>query len=177
MTNSDLQSSTLAIIRIPTGKYRKIAQRHWGLTDEQMKGMHVHHRIPVSEGGTNDPANLYVCSPWFHYAVWHLKDPKLRLVLWAHAASQLTQGSTGWKWSEETIEKMRIAATGRRPSEETRAKLRERKLGKTLGEEWSNSISEGRLKTPRSPCPHCGTLCQPHTLKRWHLDNCKHKPN
>jgi len=36
-----------------------------------MKGMHVHHRIPVSRGGTNDPSNLYVCSPSFHAWIWH----------------------------------------------------------------------------------------------------------
>ena len=36
-----------------------------------MKGMHVHHRIPVSKGGTNDPSNLFVCSPYFHKNVWH----------------------------------------------------------------------------------------------------------
>lgn len=57
---------------IPKGSYRKIAQRNWNLTDEQMVGMHVHHRVPVSEGGTNDPANLYVCSPSCH-SMWHGK--------------------------------------------------------------------------------------------------------
>jgi len=36
-----------------------------------MKGMHVHHRIPVSQGGTDDPTNLYVCSPSFHRWGWH----------------------------------------------------------------------------------------------------------
>ncbi len=56
---------------MPTGNYRKIAQTNWGLTDEQMKGMHVHHRVHQSNGGTNDPANLYVCSPSFHANVWH----------------------------------------------------------------------------------------------------------
>ena len=56
---------------IPKGNHRKIAQKNWGLTDEQMKGMHVHHRIHRSDGGTNDPANLYVCTPEFHAYVWH----------------------------------------------------------------------------------------------------------
>ena len=60
-----------ALVLQTTGPYRTIAQKHWGLTKEQMKGMHVHHRIPQSEGGTNDPSNLYVCSPWFHANVWH----------------------------------------------------------------------------------------------------------
>ena len=36
-----------------------------------MKGMHVHHRIPLSKGGTNDASNLYVCSGSFHAWVWH----------------------------------------------------------------------------------------------------------
>jgi len=59
------------LLVIPKGGYRRTAQTNWGLTDEQMKGMHVHHRIPVSKGGTNDPANLYVCSPSFHAFCWH----------------------------------------------------------------------------------------------------------
>ena len=62
------------IVKIPSGSHRRIAQVHWGLTKEQMKGMHVHHRIPRSKGGTNDPSNLYVCSPWFHTCVWHAED-------------------------------------------------------------------------------------------------------
>lgn len=60
-----------AIVRLPTEHYRKVAKKHWGLTDEQMAGKHVHHRIPRSKGGTNDPSNLFVCSPWFHAHVWH----------------------------------------------------------------------------------------------------------
>ena len=60
-----------ALVLQTTGPYRTIAQKHWGLTKEQMKGMHVHHRIPQSEGGTNDPSNLYVCSSWFHANIWH----------------------------------------------------------------------------------------------------------
>jgi hypothetical protein len=39
-----------------------------------MKGMHVHHRVKRSDGGTNDPTNLYVCSEWFHNNVWHSED-------------------------------------------------------------------------------------------------------
>jgi hypothetical protein len=60
-----------SIVKVDSRPYRKIAQDNWGLTDDQMKGMHVHHRVPVSRGGTNDPSNLYVCSPSFHAWVWH----------------------------------------------------------------------------------------------------------
>ena len=61
----------LSIVKVDKRHYRTIARENWGLTKEQMKGMHVHHRIPVSEDGTNDPSNLYVCSPKFHAEVWH----------------------------------------------------------------------------------------------------------
>jgi hypothetical protein len=60
-----------ALVLLPKGSHREIAQKNWGLTNEQMKGMHVHHRIPRSKGGTDAPENLYVCSPWFHQEVWH----------------------------------------------------------------------------------------------------------
>jgi hypothetical protein len=61
----------VSIVKVDKRSYRAIARDNWGLTREQMKGMHVHHRIPRSKGGTNDPTNLYVCSPWFHDVVWH----------------------------------------------------------------------------------------------------------
>ena len=51
--------------------YRKVAQQHWGLTDEQMEGMQVHHFPPVNEGGRNVPEHLYVCSPQMHQKGWH----------------------------------------------------------------------------------------------------------
>ncbi len=51
--------------------YRRVAQLHWGLTDEQMLGMHVHHHPPVSEGGRNIPEHLYVCSSSIHSNGWH----------------------------------------------------------------------------------------------------------
>ena len=59
------------IVKVDNRKYSEIARTNWGLTKKQMKGMHVHHRIPRSQGGTNDPSNLYVCSPWFHRHIWH----------------------------------------------------------------------------------------------------------
>jgi len=72
-----------SIVKVDTRNYRAIAQENWGLTDSQMKGMHVHHRIPRSQGGTNDPSNLYVCSPEFHSRVWH------NGLYWAETATTL----------------------------------------------------------------------------------------
>jgi hypothetical protein len=64
----------VSIVKVDLRPYRKIAQENWGLTNEQMKGMHVHHRVPVCQGGSNDPCNLYVCSAWYHQQVWHAED-------------------------------------------------------------------------------------------------------
>lgn len=66
-----IMNKDVSIVPADKRPYRIIAQKNWGLTDEQMKGKHVHHRIKRSEGGTNDPCNLYVCSPSFHRYIWH----------------------------------------------------------------------------------------------------------
>jgi len=78
----------ISIVRVDTRNYRRIAQDNWGLTRQQMKGMHVHHRIPRSQGGTNDPSNLYVCSSWFHKYVWHAEDSYNSLISYANAGGQ-----------------------------------------------------------------------------------------
>jgi hypothetical protein len=64
----------LSIVKVDKRPYRVIAQENWGLTDAQMKGRHVHHRIKKSEGGTNDPSNLYVCTEEYHDKVWHADE-------------------------------------------------------------------------------------------------------
>lgn len=64
----------VSIVRVDTRHHRVIARENWGLTKDQMKGKHVHHRIKRCDGGTNDPSNLYVCSEWFHDNVWHADD-------------------------------------------------------------------------------------------------------
>lgn len=66
--------NNVSLVPVDKRHYRKIAQQNWGLTNEQMKGMHVHHRIPVSQGGTNDASNLYICSPSFHRWIWHVGE-------------------------------------------------------------------------------------------------------
>jgi hypothetical protein len=62
-----------------TTEYRRVAQKHWNLTDEQMNGMHVHHEPPVAIGGRNIPEHLYVCSSSMHSNGWHkgYQFPKL----------------------------------------------------------------------------------------------------
>jgi hypothetical protein len=93
-----------SIVKVDTRPYRKIAQENWNLTDEQMKGMHVHHRIPVSKGGTNDPSNLYVCSPSFHANIWH--GGKYRIITNATEVARLGGLSGGSKGGTTTKKRL-----------------------------------------------------------------------
>ena len=78
----------VSIVKVDSRHYRIIARENWGLTREQMKGKHVHHRISISDGGTNDPTNLYVCGPWFHKNVWHAEDGYNSLIPYAHEGGE-----------------------------------------------------------------------------------------
>lgn len=78
----------VSIVKVDKRNYRVIARENWGLTREQMRGKHVHHRIAVSDGGTNDPSNLYVCGPWFHKNIWHAEDKYNSLIPHAEAGGQ-----------------------------------------------------------------------------------------
>jgi hypothetical protein len=77
--------NNVSIVLVDKRPYRKIAQDNWGLTNEQMRGKHVHHRILKSDGGTNDPSNLYVCSPSFHRWGWHNGE---KFVEWANLGAE-----------------------------------------------------------------------------------------
>jgi hypothetical protein len=103
----------LSIVLVDKRHHRKIAQDNWGLTDEQMKGKHVHHRIHRSRGGTNDPSNLFVCSPWFHQHVWHDGDEWIE---WASEGGKLGAESCRQKrlndpeWVKKESERASAAA-------------------------------------------------------------------
>lgn len=179
-------STSSAIIPVSRGHYRKIAQRNWGLTNEQMKGMHVHHRIPVSEGGTNDPANLYVCSPWFHSYVWHGNDSYRPMIEWCS-----TNGSKGgikrakqrYSCSDETRQKMSGTRKGRKHSKQHAKAISKAKKGKIpifteeSRERWLNGLRKPKGPQPKVTCPYCGKIGGRNALTRFHFDNCKHKPN
>lgn len=46
--------------------YRRVAQLHYGLTDEEMTGLDIHHNPPRCLGGRNIPEHLYVYHPITH---------------------------------------------------------------------------------------------------------------
>jgi hypothetical protein len=54
-------------------------------------------------------------------------------------------------------------------SDETRKKMSEAKKGRPTGRKG--------ISKPKMACVHCGKLCDATNLKRWHGDNCRHKPS
>ena len=152
-------STTCAGLVLQTRRpYRQIAQENWGLTDDQMAGMHVHHRVPQSQGGGNDPTNLFVCSPWFHAHVWH------NHVFWIE--TQLRAARAGGK-----------VGGPRRLGPNERENKRRAHLGKTIPAAQRKAMSDSQKgrKKPLTTCPHCGLIGGVNTMQRWHFDNCKHK--
>jgi hypothetical protein len=126
---------TSSLVVVDKRHYRKIAQSNWGLTNAQMKGMHVHHRIPISQGGTNDPSNLYVCSPSYHRWVWHKGEEWIE---WALKGSQASTKSTQLKrktdleWARKERERNRLHAKRSHELHKGTEKYSERQRVKSL---------------------------------------------
>jgi hypothetical protein len=103
----------LSIVLVDKRPYRKIAQENWGLTNDQMRGKHVHHRIKRCDGGANDPSNLYVCSPSMHRWGWHNGEEWIE---WASEGSRKgletskRRRETDPKWAEREKERNRSSA-------------------------------------------------------------------
>jgi len=83
-TSFTMDREVSIVLSVERGDYRRVAQKWYGLTDEQMVGMDVHHNPPVSQGGRNIPEHLFVYHPTLHVAV-HGSD----FVGWARAGAAL----------------------------------------------------------------------------------------
>ena len=121
----------LSIVKLETRPHRVVAQENWGLTDDQMRGCHVHHRTALSAGGTNDPSNLFVCSPSMHRWGWHQGDRGFGE--WAEEGGQksVETGNAGWVHVPHEV----LVENGRRSGQRNR----EEKAGlfAATPEEWS----------------------------------------
>jgi hypothetical protein len=70
------------VLSVERKNYRKLAQEWFGLTDEQMVDMDVHHNPARHQGGRNIPEHLFVYHNTLHHAV-HGYD----YILWARKGS------------------------------------------------------------------------------------------
>ena len=185
-------TSTICVAIVPTlgANYRKIARENWNLSDAQMAGMHVHHRIPRSSGGTNDPSNLYVCSPWYHSNVWHSdtggfigiaqatgrKGGKSRSPTKLDHIQSIADSRRGTKLPQWWCDNLKKSAKGTSTPEHAALISRAMK-GRKKSPKHCAAISKAMKgkKTARSTCPHCGLTGGVIPMKRYHFNNCKHK--
>ena len=109
----------LSIVKLETRPHRIVAQENWGLTDEQMEGKEVHHRVAQSAGGTNDPSNLFVCSPSMHRWGWHNGDKGFGE--WAHqGGAAMKAKNLGWAF----VPKETLIENGRKTSKKLMSEKR-----------------------------------------------------
>jgi len=165
-----------AIVKVDTRHYRVIAQEHWGLTDEQMKGMHVHHRIHRSKGGSNDPSNLFVCSPWFHAHVWH---EEMGGFIGIATAAGKKGGAAAAYSAKERFDRATAEGKGFGALSKEQRKANAKKAGHAG--KGSSHATKGK-KLPQMArthkeltCPHCNKVGKGVLMYRWHFDNCKHR--
>ena len=112
------------------------------------------------------------------------------------------EGAVGWKRSLEVIENhrkqmkgrkftaehiaKRIASfkktmagkgtrTGKKHSPESIEKMRQAQLGIPKSESHKQSMRTRPQDTMILTCPHCEKIGDYKNMKRWHMDNCKHK--
>lgn len=152
---------------------------------------HLHHIVPRSKGGSNDPSNLMRLNPYDH-ALIHALDyldggPQFDF---RHQAWLLLPEEIRHKCRKECAKRMQE----REISPTTRKKIgrssRERMLaglaavagsgnkGKSKSEEHKEKIRKALLGKPKPQlqCPHCSKIGKGHSaMHRWHFDNCKHR--
>ena len=64
----------------------------------------------------------------------------------------------------------------RKMTDEHKAKIAEAKRGKIVTDETRALMSAQALARKRLVCPHCLKECAANMARRWHFENCKHKP-
>jgi len=163
--NNEVLDCPGKLLIIPKGNYRKIAQQNWNLTDKQMKGMHVHHRIPQSEGGTNDPANLYVCSPYFHAYAWHTES---YFTLNAHKGGHSRKGIEGKRKGGRSNSPAAVANRAAPASAKQKEAVRKTGLG-NRGKKYKTTHNNQAAVTnsQKWECLVTGKVLPPGPLSHW----------
>ena len=144
-----MQTSAIVLVR-ETKNYRKLAQQHWGLTDEQMRGMHVHHYPEKCNGGRNIPEHLYVCSPSIHAHCWHDGD-------WF--VEKAAKGGSLGKRKSTKPKKKPLTVNERK---ELNTRINKMRVGKKYTDGAKEKMSEAHKNSPKSQ----QNICSQNT-KEW----------
>jgi hypothetical protein len=157
---------TAIVLSREVHNYRKLAQLHYNLTDEQMKTIDVHHNPALSCGGRNIVEHLYIYSPENH-ALVHKDDFIL------HARKGYELGISAYKMPTEERSKLakRIYEEGKAlasftPEERKRISTRAGEISGQLHKERGTGVcgisseehSERMANTNKQKwvCPMCG---------------------
>jgi hypothetical protein len=168
--------------------YRKICKEHYGYTDQQMKGMHVHHID--GNHNNNSPENLLLCTPQEHatyhehmghdYIEWIKAQPgaakkggkvqgsKPKSQTFKNKMSERLKGNNygSWERTPEFLDKLSLSLQGRswtldKPMNLDDAEVERRTLA---------MINKNKIQ---DVCPHCNKVGQRTNMLRWHFDKCK----
>jgi hypothetical protein len=138
----------------PVRNYRKLAQEWYGLSDEQMVGVDVHHNPPVYQGGQNIPEHLYVYHSTLHNAV-HGDD----FTKWARIG-----GSIGGKKQPKEIKRqnaLKGIAIMPREQRQLAGRARAAATNKYMPIERKRELAQQmRDKTPREVLVNAGIKCR-----------------
>ena len=173
--------------------YLSIISKAKKRTLENIVYTEIHHIIPKSLGGSNDPSNLVKLTAREHF-ICHMLLPKMvagnnrqkMIYAWWAMANQKRPDQYRYKISSRMYEIVREAAAENHSmythSDETKMKLSEARKGKKFSKEWRKNISKSAKNrtadrvTPfvrKVDCPHCGRSISFGNYHRWHGDKCK----
>ena len=153
----------------------------------------IHHIIPKSLGGSNDPSNLVKLTAREHF-VCHMLLTKMvegnakqkMVYAWWAMANQKRPDQHRYKVSSRIYKIIKEAATKNhsmyRHSDTAKQKLSTARKGLEFSPGWRDNMSKGAKNrtanrvTPfgrKMNCPHCGKVIALGNYHRWHGDNCK----
>jgi hypothetical protein len=95
------------VLSVERRDYRKLAQKWYGLTDEQMIDMDVHHNPARHDGGRDIPEHLYVYHNTLHSAV---HDDEF--VLWAREGAAAVKNRNTGPGGKASCAQMKETQTG-----------------------------------------------------------------
>jgi hypothetical protein len=122
------------VLSVERKNYRKLAQEWYGLTDEQMVDMDVHHNPSRHKGGRNIPEHLFVYHNTLHHAVHGYE-----YILWARKGSPSVKNRNSAPGGKASCALMKETQTG---FFDPKHKERKREGSRKAGEKRAHRMKE-----------------------------------